>query len=109
MTYNKEKRSIVIPASGVYFIYLRFTLFCQDTVGEARTQNFGVKLHRWSESYPKLTTELESWEGVQCSSRPNRNLFVGQLFELETGDHVNVSVTNGYRLIKTAFFGAFLR
>uniref|UniRef100_A0A3Q0RSN7 THD domain-containing protein n=1 Tax=Amphilophus citrinellus TaxID=61819 RepID=A0A3Q0RSN7_AMPCI len=106
MNYNEEKRAIVIPTTGVYFIYLRFILFCQKTVQDATFHNFSVKMHRWSESYTKITTQLDTWEGVRCSSEEYRTLFDGQLFELDEGDHLNVTVTNSYKLIKTSFFGA---
>lgn len=109
MNYNEEKNAIVIPTTGIYFIYLRFTLSCDKGVVDAEFQKFHIQLHRWSEAYGKVTTELDAWESVKCQEKDYQTLFVGQLFDRLEGEFLSVEVTNGYNLIKTSFFGAFLQ
>lgn len=109
MNYNKEKNAIVIPTTGIYFIYLRFTLSCNDDVKGFEFQKFHIQLHRWSEAYGKVTTELDAWESVKCQTKDYQTLFVGQLFDRLDGEFLSVKVIDGYNLIKTSFFGAFLQ
>ncbi|XP_026032787.1 uncharacterized protein LOC113027389 [Astatotilapia calliptera] len=109
MNYNKEKNAIVIPTTGIYFIYLRFTLSCNDDVKGSEFQKFHIQLHRWSEAYGKVTTELDAWESVKCQTKDYQTLFVGQLFDRLDGEFLSVKVIDGYNLIKTSFFGAFLQ
>ncbi|KAL4005140.1 hypothetical protein ACER0C_004853 [Sarotherodon galilaeus] len=111
MNYDKEKNAIVIPTTGIYFIYLRFTLSCDDDVEKAEFRKFHIQLQRWSEAYGKVTTELDAWESVKCQkeSKDYQTLFVGQLFDRLEGEFLSVKVIDGYNLIKTSFFGAFLQ
>uniref|UniRef100_A0A3Q4MAG0 THD domain-containing protein n=1 Tax=Neolamprologus brichardi TaxID=32507 RepID=A0A3Q4MAG0_NEOBR len=109
MNYNEEKNAIVIPTTGIYFIYLRFTLSCNDDVKDSEFQKFHIQLHRWSEAYGKVTTELDAWESVKCQAKDYQTLFVGQLFDRLDGEFLSVKVIDGYNLIKKSFFGAFLQ
>lgn len=47
--YNKEKDAIVIPETGVYFIYVRITLSCHVEDGTAKFKKFDLALHKWNE------------------------------------------------------------
>uniref|UniRef100_A0A668UBS1 THD domain-containing protein n=1 Tax=Oreochromis aureus TaxID=47969 RepID=A0A668UBS1_OREAU len=111
MNYDKEKNAIVIPTTGIYFIYLRFTLSCDDDVEKAEFRKLHIQLQRWSEAYGRVTTELDAWESVKCQkeSKDYQTLFVGQLFDRLEGEFLSVKVIDGYNLIKTSFFGAFLQ
>ncbi len=106
--YNKEKRAIVIPETGFYFVYVRISLSCQDEDGAANFKRFYVELHKWNEGYNKTVQLAEAWDGIVCTSERFRNVFVGQLFDLLKGDHVRVWIGEGYGLIRKSSFGAYL-
>ncbi len=105
--YNNSSRSIKIPETGFYFIYVKIALKCQivDGVGN---RTFYVQLHRKPQGYDKILTILEAMDSVVCSPHGYRSLFVGQLFSLTKGDQVNVWVEKGYSLIKKSSFGAYI-
>uniref|UniRef100_A0A4W6EK68 THD domain-containing protein n=1 Tax=Lates calcarifer TaxID=8187 RepID=A0A4W6EK68_LATCA len=104
--YNKEKRAIVIPDIGVYFIYVRLTLKCQDE--DAMFKRFYVALHKWNEGYNITQLLTDAWDGIVCTPGGLRSVFVGQLFDLLEGDHVMVWIGKGYELIMKSSFGAYL-
>ncbi|XP_040914620.1 tumor necrosis factor ligand superfamily member 15-like [Toxotes jaculatrix] len=106
--YNKEKRAIVIPETGIYFIYVRTTLRCQDKDDAAKFKKFNMMLHKWNEGYNKTLHLADTWDGVACASEGLRSVFVGQLFDLLEGDHVSVWIGEGYELILKSSFGAYL-
>lgn len=101
-----EKRAIVIPQTGFYFVYVRIALRCP--AGDENFMRFYVELHSWNEGYNKSVSLMEAWDGVVCTPGSNRNVFLGQLFDLLQGDHVSVWIREGYKLIKKSFFGAYL-
>ncbi|XP_035524531.1 tumor necrosis factor ligand superfamily member 15 [Morone saxatilis] len=105
--YNEKTRAIVIPASGIYFVYVRITLSCH---GE-ETQNlqlFSLRLRCWNERYTKQRQLTDAKDDVECTQDRSKSVFVGQLFDLNEGDHLSVWIEKGYKLIKTSSFGAFL-
>ncbi|XP_074473764.1 tumor necrosis factor ligand superfamily member 15-like [Sebastes fasciatus] len=106
--YNKQKRAIVIPEDGSYFIYVRISLGCHDFDQAKIFSRFFVALHQWNEGYPETQTPLEVWDGINCTSDTFRSVFVGQLFDLSKGDHMSVWIGEGYKLITKSAFGAFL-
>lgn len=106
--YSKEKRAIVIPETGFYFVYVRIALSCQDEDEAANFKRFYVELHKWNERYNKTVRLTEAWDGIVCTSEGSRSVFVGQLFDLLKGDHVRVWIGEGYELITKSSFGAYL-
>ncbi|XP_023253576.1 uncharacterized protein LOC111648055 [Seriola lalandi dorsalis] len=108
--YNEEKQAIVIPQTGVYFIYVTITLLCdEETTTQAEDFNkLLVQLRRWNEGYDKIVPIMDAWNGVTCTSKVPRSVFVGQLFDLLAGDHVSVWIEFGYKLVWKSSFGAYL-
>ncbi|XP_071323030.1 tumor necrosis factor ligand superfamily member 15-like [Trachinotus anak] len=107
--YDEERRAIVIPKTGVYFIYVTVTLTCQEEDPAADFNRFYVELRSWNKGYdmPRLLTK--AWNGITCiNSEGPRSVFVGQLFDLLAGDHVSVWIGAGYNLIMKSSFGAYL-
>ncbi|XP_029300990.1 uncharacterized protein LOC115016975 [Cottoperca gobio] len=107
-TYNEEKRAIMIPENGFYFIYLRFALGCHDEDKAANFTRFYVELRNSNEGYNTTIRLLEASDGIACTSIGFRSVFLGQLFDLSKGDNVSVWIGKGYKLINKASFGAFL-
>ncbi|XP_051268347.1 uncharacterized protein LOC127370377 [Dicentrarchus labrax] len=105
--YDEETHAIVIPAPGIYFVYLRITLSCH---GE-KTPNFELftlQLYCLNEGYPKRRLLTDAMDGLECTQDRSKSVFVGQLFELVEGDYLKVLMKKGYKLMKTASFGAYL-
>ncbi|KAG7235553.1 hypothetical protein INR49_002600 [Caranx melampygus] len=111
-TYNEERRAIVIPKKGVYFVYVTITLNCHETTSKTADftdfNKFFVQLRNWNDGYDTVRPIANAWSGVTCSSHAPMTVFVGKLFELMQGDHVSVWIELGYRLIMDAAFGAHL-
>ena len=106
--YNQQKRAIVIPEAGFYFVYVRISLSCQDGEGAANFRRFFVALHKRNGGYNKTVPLMDAWDGITCTSDAFRSVFVGQLHELMKGDHLSVWIGEGYRLITKSAFGAYL-
>lgn len=105
--YDEERRAIVIPEKGFYFVYLRFTLRCPDDDDDDNYKVFSVQLHTWNKDYPvDIPTDVSS--SLACTSEGFTNYFVGELFEFLEGDHVSVWVSSGYKLITHSSFGAYV-
>ncbi|KAG7499741.1 tumor necrosis factor-like [Solea senegalensis] len=109
--YKEERRAIVIPHDGVYFIYARFQLACHREF-PLKFSPLWVELNWWSEAYGPPQSLMQVKDGLLCENRSMgggyRNVFVGQLFNLTTDYHVSVKVVKGYELITMAYFGAYL-
>ena len=105
--YNDQNRSIVIPDMGVYFVYMKFDLFCPDrTTGSSR---FHVALKRWNKGYGLMMELTKEYSSLDCSKDMQQSVFfVGQLFDLFQGDHLSVWIQQGYELIFKSSFGVFL-
>nr|XP_046232013.1 uncharacterized protein LOC124052126 [Scatophagus argus] len=105
--YDQERRAIVIPEGGFYFVYVRFALRCHEQDRTVNTKRFIVELHKWNKGYQKTVILMDAWDGVSCTSEGSRTMFVGQLFDLLEGDHVSVWISEGYKLITRSSFGAY--
>ncbi|XP_078127416.1 uncharacterized protein LOC144531252 [Sander vitreus] len=99
---NKEKSAIVIPEDGFYFVYVSIALSCN----EGDFNRFYVELRNWNEAYPSTRPVMKTWDG--CTSEGAKSVFLGQLFELSKGDNLSVWIGEGYELISTSSFGAYL-
>ncbi|XP_031143173.1 tumor necrosis factor ligand superfamily member 15 [Sander lucioperca] len=99
---NKEKSAIVIPEDGFYFVYVRIALSCN----EGDFNRLYLELHNWNENYPLNRPVMKALDG--CTSEGEKSVFVGQLFELSKGDNLSVWIGEGYELISTSSFGAYL-
>ncbi|RVE65381.1 hypothetical protein OJAV_G00116060 [Oryzias javanicus] len=97
-----ENSSIMIPQSGVYFVYVRFTLTC-----EHGSTLFSMKVTRWSESYPATTKLMHAQSDLNCTNNYFQTVYAGELLELSQGDQLKVNITQGYDLINESNFGAF--
>lgn len=107
--YNEERRAIVIPKKGVYFIYVTITLTCHDQTSQtADFHKFFVQLSNWNDGYDEVRPIARAWNGVSCSSNAPMTVFVGKLFDMMQGDHVSVWIGSGYELMMDAEFGAHL-
>ncbi|XP_076614804.1 uncharacterized protein LOC143338350 [Chaetodon auriga] len=106
--YDHEKRAIVIPEKGFYFVYVRIALNCQVEDGARNFKRFFVRLDNWNEGYNKTVPLTEAGDGIACTPEGSKSLFVGQLFDLLEGDHVSVWIGEGYKLITKSSFGAYL-
>ncbi|XP_068561577.1 uncharacterized protein [Cebidichthys violaceus] len=106
--YNKERRAIVIPENGFYFVYVRTALNCHGADRASNFEKFSFALHKWNEGYNMNVTLMDAWDGITCSPDGSKSAFVGQLFELLKGDHVSVWIKQGYKLITNSAFGAYL-
>ncbi|TDH01768.1 hypothetical protein EPR50_G00166020 [Perca flavescens] len=96
----KEETAIVIPEDGFYFVYVRIALNCNEG------DRFYAELRNWSDSYPVDRTEMEAWDG--CTSKGENSVFMGQLLKLSKGDNLSMWIGQGYELISTSSFGAYL-
>uniref|UniRef100_A0A3Q1FC66 THD domain-containing protein n=1 Tax=Acanthochromis polyacanthus TaxID=80966 RepID=A0A3Q1FC66_9TELE len=86
--YSEKERAIVIPVTGFYFVYAHFALRCHDK--DEGFKRFSVQLHRRPFGYNDNVSLTDFRDAIKCSSEPYRNIFVGQLFELEREDQVKV-------------------
>lgn len=102
--YNKERRAIVIPQTGVYFVYVKTDIHCHNVNGAA---NFYVELQSWNEGYPAVQTLSSALDGLVCPNGAPRTVVVGELLDLLEGDHVSVWVVEGFKLMSKSSFGAF--
>lgn len=102
--YNAERRAIVIPETGVYFVYVKIDLRCHY---ENQTAEFYVVLQSWNEGYNKTLSRTHAWEGLECRFGASRTVVVGELLDLLEGDHVSVWIEKGYKLMSKSSFGAF--
>lgn len=106
---DKEKHAIVIPQTGIYFIYVRIDLSYTCEHRDEKLINFSAELHTWNENYNKTLKVMSMWHSVHCSSEElGRTVFDGQLFDLVEGTHISVWIHKGYRLIRKSSFGAYL-
>ncbi|XP_022075725.1 uncharacterized protein LOC110969854 [Acanthochromis polyacanthus] len=103
--YSEKERAIVIPVTGFYFVYAHFALRCHDK--DEGFKRFSVQLHRRPFGYNDNVSLTDFRDAIKCSSEPYRNIFVGQLFELEREDQVKVWLREGYKLIASSSFGIF--
>lgn len=101
---SKEKDAIVIPRTGVYFVYVKTELHCHD-VKEAA--NFYVEVRSLHKGYDKAQTQASAFDGLVCPGGTFRTVVVGELLDLLEGDHLRVWVGEGYKLISKSLFGAF--
>lgn len=92
----------MIPLTGVYFVYARFTLRCQDS-----SLDFSMTVERWSESYPDTTKLMTATSRLNCMTDDFQTVYVGELLDLGEGDQLKVNVSEGYDLINESNFGAF--
>uniref|UniRef100_A0A3P9I9T3 THD domain-containing protein n=1 Tax=Oryzias latipes TaxID=8090 RepID=A0A3P9I9T3_ORYLA len=99
LTY--ENSSIMVPKTGVYFVYVRFILGCEEN-----NTDFQIKFERWNEAYPNLRYLTKAEWSLTCSS--SHTVFIGELFELHKGDQLKVKVEKGCDLIRDSTFGLFL-
>ncbi|CAB1421753.1 unnamed protein product [Pleuronectes platessa] len=106
--HDQSRRDIVIPEDGVYFIYFRTSLICNNATGAALSNMFHMELRSWNANYNTSRDLTETRDGVSCPPVAFRTVSVAQLFDLEEGDHVSVRVGAGYELIDDASFGAVL-
>ncbi|KAF6724431.1 Tumor necrosis factor ligand superfamily member 15 [Oryzias melastigma] len=97
-----ENSSVMIPLTGVYFVYARFTLRCQDS-----SLDFSMTVERWSESYPDTTKLMTATSRLNCMTDDFQTVYVGELLDLGEGDQLKVNVSEGYDLINESNFGAF--
>ncbi|XP_042365423.1 uncharacterized protein LOC121959935 [Plectropomus leopardus] len=104
----KDERAIVIPKEGTYFVYVRIALGCHDNDGTANFKMFYAGLSRWNEAYNETISLMYARDGISCTSQKFRSVFMGQLFNLFKGDHLRVRIDEGYKLITTSSFGAYL-
>lgn len=106
--YNEERRAIVIPQAGFYFVYLRISLNCNGESDE-NPSRFFMHLQKWNKGYSKTVNLTDALDVLDCNQWPmSKNLYVGQLFDLSEEDNLSVWVRDGYKMIKKAEFGAFL-
>ncbi|KAF7218118.1 putative LOC107395108-like protein [Nothobranchius furzeri] len=105
-SYDKETDSIVIPGKGFYFVYIRFTLVCDDRSSFA-SQAFAVQLQLLSRGYPHKQPLLEAKDRWDCSDFGFHNVFVGELFELEKEDLLSVFLIKGSHMVTASQFGVF--
>ncbi|XP_062268346.1 uncharacterized protein LOC133974701 [Platichthys flesus] len=105
---DQTRKDIVIPKDGVYFIYIRTSLFCRNATGAASSNMFYMQLRFWNENYNESRVLTDAREVVSCPPVAFRTVSVQQLFDLSEGDHVSVRIGAGYQLINKADFGAFL-
>lgn len=97
-----ENSSIMVPETGVYFVYVRFILGCYES-----NTNFRIKLERWNEGYTEYPNLMTAKWSLTCSS--SHNVFIGELFELIKGDQLKVKVEEGCDVILESTFGAFFQ
>ncbi|XP_024119037.1 uncharacterized protein LOC112140344 isoform X3 [Oryzias melastigma] len=97
-----ENSSVMIPLTGVYFVYARFTLQCQDS-----SLDFSMTVERWSESYQETTKLMTATSRLSCMTDDFQTVYVGELLDLGEGDQLKVNVSEGYDLINESNFGAF--
>uniref|UniRef100_A0A3B3HYI4 THD domain-containing protein n=1 Tax=Oryzias latipes TaxID=8090 RepID=A0A3B3HYI4_ORYLA len=93
-----ENSSIMVPETGVYFVYVRFILGCYES-----NTNFRIKLERWNEGYTEYPNLMTAKWSLTCSS--SHNVFIGELFELIKGDQLKVKVEEGCDVILESTFG----
>uniref|UniRef100_A0A8C7Z4U1 THD domain-containing protein n=1 Tax=Oryzias sinensis TaxID=183150 RepID=A0A8C7Z4U1_9TELE len=98
LTY--ENSSIMVPKTGVYFVYVRFILGCEEN-----NTDFHIKFESWNEAYPVLSDLTTAKWSLTCSS--SHTVFIGELFELHKGDQLKVKVEKGCEVIRDSRFGAF--
>lgn len=92
---------------GVYFVYMRVTLACYTPTEDY--QHLFLKVQRLPEGYGKYEELAKVQDGLDCSTKKFRSVFVGQLFSLDEGDHLSVWMEQGSNLIHESWFGASLR
>ncbi|XP_075884676.1 uncharacterized protein LOC142889882 [Nelusetta ayraudi] len=110
LRWNAGIEHFVIPQSGFYFVYVRTTLRCHNSVNAAEYALFKLELHSWNEGYNETQVLAQAWDSVACAqgSDASTNVFVGQIFDLLEGDHVSVFIKHGYNLVTESFFGAYV-
>lgn len=101
---DKHGDDIVIPQTGVYFVYVKTELHCQDVMKAA---NFKVEVRSWNKGYDQELPQARASYDLVCPDRQFKTVEVGELLELLEGDHVRVWVDKGYKLISKSYFGAF--
>ncbi|XP_071377286.1 uncharacterized protein [Centroberyx affinis] len=108
--YNSSERAIVIPQPGIYYVYMRIALYQKRHEEEHEEERISIKLHTWKDSYPKDVTIMEAFDGIAATEHVNKNVYLGRVFELKTGDLLRVWIGSGYDLIdfRKTFFGAVL-
>ncbi|XP_078143050.1 tumor necrosis factor ligand superfamily member 15 [Centroberyx gerrardi] len=112
--YNSTERAIVIPQPGIYYVYLRIALCWNGDYTEnpeyTEDKRISIKLHIWKDSYQKDVPIMEALDGIATTGYVNRNVYLGQVFELKTGDLLRVWIGDGYELIdiRKTSFGALL-
>ncbi|XP_036973423.1 uncharacterized protein LOC119030139 [Acanthopagrus latus] len=104
--YNQEKRAIVIPVKGFYFVYVRIALNC--LVEDKQFKRFFVELQQWNKGYDRNVTLMDALDGIVCAPQGSKTVFLGRLFDLSEGDHLRVLIMEGYELITKSSFGAYL-
>ncbi|XP_012708984.2 uncharacterized protein LOC105918448 [Fundulus heteroclitus] len=103
--YDNVSRSIVIPATGQYFVYMRFMLYPCDMKPNKNPEAFEVELKQSIRGYDKDQILIDIRESDDWH---DKNVYVGQLFRLHEGDKLRVFLEAGYKLIRRSSFGAFL-
>ncbi|XP_059799762.1 tumor necrosis factor ligand superfamily member 15-like [Hypanus sabinus] len=113
MTWNKTGY-LVIPTSGVYFLYAQVTFNCaQDCLSHAH--QFYVSISKKTKHYPAPEKLLKSYARPQAKAEEFLKISTLQAgaFKLDADDHINVEVPKN--LIKyvsinecETYFGAFL-
>ncbi|XP_027880398.1 uncharacterized protein LOC114149703 [Xiphophorus couchianus] len=107
--YSRGLWAIVVPETGLYFVYMKFVL-----KGPAR--DFRVTLQRRSKGYDRDMDLMGAQDGGPYPTGPPdgggghhrvRTVYVGQLFDLWRGDQLKVLISEGQELIDRASFGAF--
>lgn len=108
--YSQDLRAIVVPETGLYFVYMKFVL-------KGRARDFRVTLQRRSEGYDRdmdLMGAQDGGGGPDPTGPPDgaaqhrvRTVYVGQLLDLWRGDQLKVLISEGQELIDRASFGAF--
>lgn len=101
---SKHEDAIVIPQTGVYFVYVKTELSCHNLEEAA---NFYVEVKSWNKGYDKTQRQASAFDGLVCPGERFRTVVVGELLDLLEGDHVSVWVGQGYKLISKSLFGAF--
>ncbi|KAM4532171.1 uncharacterized protein V3H82_026034 [Fundulus diaphanus] len=103
--YDNVSRAIVIPATGQYFVYMRFMLCPCDPKPDKTPEAFVVMLQSSMKGYDEVQNLTYIREDHGCQ---DKSVYMGQLFELQKGDQLRVFLEAGYELIRKSSFGAFL-
>ncbi|CAJ1071040.1 uncharacterized protein LOC117831433 [Xyrichtys novacula] len=109
--YDEKERAIVIPEEGTYLVYIRMAFRCYNR--EHGSEKLHIKLNVQNKVYDNpecsrnnvrlLTNAVDS---VQCGPGLFRTLSMIQLYSLMKGDHLSVSLEEGYGLVTQSSFGA---